>query len=417
MKKILALLLALVMCLALFAGCGGGAKPAPAAEEPAAEAPAAEEPAEEAPAAEEPAAEEPAEEAAAPGGFDVDPDGPTFDLVVVNHDASTSMCELYVETLCNQITEATNGRVTFTFNPGGSLLGAMETMDGVKDGMADICWSCTSFFGGRFPVSEFINLCGTGINSARMATDVFQKMYEEMPEVQAEFSDWYPIALHACSYGPISTVGKKIETPDDFKGLQIRTAGPVAAKYIEALGATPMSIPTSDVYEAVSKHNIDGFTNDWHNIDCFKLYEPIDYCLDLPVSFTSCFVMLNKDTYESFPDDIKAVFDQFAGGYAGDMAGYWWDSCNYWVADKMRENGVEVYEPSPELKDWAQSAEIMDPIHEWYVQYLNDAGLDGQAIYDKCMEIVAEVAPAHEHDWDAEFNYTDWAEDPATYEG
>ena len=174
------------------------------------------------------------------------------------------------------------------------------------------------------------------------------------------------------------------------------------------------------MYESVSKKVIDGFTNDWHNIDCFSLYQPIDYCLDLPVSFTSCFVMLNKDTYNSFPDDIKAVFDQFAAGYAGDMAGYWWDSCNYWVADKMRENGVEVYEPSPELKEWAQSPEIMDPIHQWYIDYLKDpehGSLDGDAIYAKCMEIVAEVAPAHEHDWDAEFNYADWDVDPATYEG
>ena len=341
-----------------------------------------------------------------------------YDLVVVNHDASTSMCELYLETLMQQISDASDGRITFTPNPGGSLLGATETMDGVKDGMADVCWSCTSFFGGRFPVSEFINLCGNGITSARMATDVYQRMYEEIPECQAELGDWYPIALHACSYGPISTINKKIETPEDFKGMQIRTAGTVAAKYIEALGATPITIPTSDVYESVSKGVIDGFTNDWHNIDCFKLYEPIDYCLNLPVSFTSCFVMMNKDLYESMDDDLKAVIDQFSTtGYAGDMAGYWWDSCNYWVADEMRENGVEVYEPSEDLKAWAQSEEIVGPIHEWYIQYLNDAGLDGQAIYDQCMAIVEEVAADHANDWDEEFNYTDWDVDPMTYEG
>ena len=63
MKKIVALLLALVMVFALCA-CGQTAAPAqneePAAEEPAAEEPVAEEPAAEEPAAEEPAAEEPA---------------------------------------------------------------------------------------------------------------------------------------------------------------------------------------------------------------------------------------------------------------------------------------------------------------------------------------------------------------------
>ncbi|MGN1001702.1 MAG: TRAP transporter substrate-binding protein [Oscillospiraceae bacterium] len=368
MKKAISLLLVAVLCVGLLAGCGSSK------------------------------------------------DDEVYNLVVVNHDASTSMCEEYIETLCKQMEEASGGRLTFTFNPGGSLLGATETLDGVKDGTADICWSCTSFFGGRFPISEFINLCANGITSARMATEVYNKMYAEMPELQKEMSGWKIIALHSCAYGPISTVGTKIETPDDFKGLQIRTAGTVAAKYISALGANPITVPTSDVYDSVSKHVIDGFTNDWHNIDCFKLYEPIDYCLDLPVSYTSCFVMMNQEKYDSLPEDLQAIIDQYCGGYAGAMAGYWWDSCNYWVADKMRENGVEVYKPSDELYAWATSDEIVGPIHEWYIQYLNDAGLDGQAIYDKCMEIVSEVAPAHANDWDSEFNYKDWNSTPDNWE-
>ena len=64
MKKIIAMLLALVMVLALCA-CGQTAPAAPKTEEPAAEAPAAEAPAAEAPAEEAPAAEAPAEEAPA----------------------------------------------------------------------------------------------------------------------------------------------------------------------------------------------------------------------------------------------------------------------------------------------------------------------------------------------------------------
>ena len=394
MKKTIALVMALVLCLALFAGCGGSGSTTTPADTSA-----------------------PADNTGDNTAAETKPsDGKTYNLIVVNHDASTSMCELYIETLFNSISEASGGRLQFTYQPGGSLLGAAETLDGVKDGTADICWSCTSFFGGRFRVSEFINLCANGLTSARMATDVYQQMYEEIPELQQELSDWHIIGLHSCSYGPISTVGKKIEKPEDFKGMQIRTAGTVAAEYIKALGATPVSVPTSDVYESVSKGVFDGFTNDWHNIDCFKLYEPIDYCLDMPVSFTSCFVMMSKDSYNNLPDDLKAIIDEYSGNYAGDMAGYWWDSCNYWVADKMRDNGVEVYKPSDELYAWATSEEIVGPIHQWYIEYLNEIGLDGQAIYDKCMEIVEENTEAHANDWDAEFNYTDWTYTPETYD-
>jgi TRAP-type C4-dicarboxylate transport system substrate-binding protein len=388
----------------MFAACGESKAETKTETKSEAAAPAATEQKSEAAA---PAASEKSE-AAAPAA----PSGETYNLVVVNHDASTSMCEKYVETLCNMMSEDSGGRLQFQFNPGGSLLGATETIDGVKDGTADICWSCTSFFGSRFPISEFINLCANGITSGRMGTDVFQEMYEEIPEVQAEFKDWKVLALHACTFAPVSTVGKKIETKDDFKGLQLRAAGTVASQYLTALGATPISMPTSDVYESVEKKVIDGFANDWHNIDCFKLYEPIDYCLNLPINFTSCFVLMNKDTYEGLPEDLQAIIDKYANGYAGDMAGYWWDSCRYWVADKMKANNVEVYEPSEELLSWAQSEEVVGPIHEWYVGYLNDAGLDGQAIFDKCMEIVEKNKAAHADDWAAPYSYEDWNETP-----
>ena len=190
MKKIISLVVIAAMGLALFTGCGGSSSAAPAAEAKSeAAAPAAEAKSEAAPAAEAkseaaaPAAEassaasEAKSEAAAPAAEAADyitpPDSHValveqdaskaeYTLYVANHDATTSMCEAYIETLCNMISQESGGRIAFVYNPGGSLLGAMETIDGVKDGTADICWSCTSFFSGRFPVSEFINLCGNG---------------------------------------------------------------------------------------------------------------------------------------------------------------------------------------------------------------------------------------------------------------
>ena len=352
-------------------------------------------------------------------------DDAEYTLMVANHDASTSMCQLYLETLCNMISEESGGRIEFVQNPGGSLLGATETIDGVKDGAADMCWSSTAFFSSRFPISEYINLCCNGMTSARMATDVFLDMYEAIPELQAEYADWKVIALHSCSYGPVSLIGKdsKIETLDDFKGKQIRTAGTIPTQYLEALGAAPLSMPTSDVYEAAEKGVIDGFTNDWHNIDCFKLYQPIDYCLDLPISYSACFVLMNKDVYEGMPDDLKAIIDKYAGQYASDMAAYWWDSCNYWVADEMEENGVEVYKPSDELFAAATAPEIVEPIHQWYVNYLADCfkqkgiDADAQAIYDKCVELTNAQLDKHADDWAEEFNYKDWNAVADGYEG
>ncbi len=336
-------------------------------------------------------------------------DDKVYELTVVNHDAATSMCELYIETLCNAIAEESGGRIKFNYSPGGSMFGASETIDAVAAGSADICWATTGTYGGVFPVTEFVNLVGNGLDNARLATAVFNAMYAEMPEVQAEFENWHILALHGTSNSPISTVGTKIETPDDLKGLRLRVAGTIPTLYVDTIGATAVAMATSEVYDNLSKNALDGMCNDWHNIDCFRLYEPIDYCMNVSLNMTASFVLMNKDTYESLPADLQALFDKyFASGFAADMGGYWWDSCRYWVDDKMIENGVEIYEPSQEVYDFLFSDEVLETTHKGYVEFLDSKGYDGQALYDQCMEIVARYADQYADAWAEEFHYEDW---------
>ena len=374
MKKILALILALAMCFALVA-CGGSGE----------------------------------DSANTPGSSDNKTDDKVYNLVVVNHDSTTSMGEKWLETLFNAISEESGGRLTFTYQAGGSLFGAAETIDAVKVGSADICWFTTGTYGGVFPVTEFINLVGNGIDSAREGSAVLNTMYEEIPEVAAEFEDWKVLALHGTSNSPVSTVGKKIETVDDFKGMRLRVAGTIPTLYLQQLGADAVALPTSEVYDNLSKNALDGMCNDWHNIDCFRLFEPIDYCMNVNLNMTASGVLMNKDTWNSLPADLQAIMDKyFANGYAADMAGYWWDSCRYWVADKMVENGVEVYEPSAEVAEFLFSDKVLDATHAGYVDFLNSKGHDGQALYEKCMEIVARYDANYADAWAEEFHYEDW---------
>jgi hypothetical protein len=115
------------MITTVFVGCGGSSGGGTAAQSTAAASSKAESTAATSTAAESTAAESTTEEAAVPAGE-------TYTLMVANHDAATSMCELYVETICNMMSEESGGRLQFVFNPGGSLLGGTETIDGVKDG-------------------------------------------------------------------------------------------------------------------------------------------------------------------------------------------------------------------------------------------------------------------------------------------
>ena len=388
MKKTIAMILCLTLCLALFAGCGGsgGSTNANSGSSAANSG-----------------------STSAGAAATTASDGKVYEMTVVNHDSINSMGEKWLETLLNTIAEESGGRLKFNYYAGGSMYGATETLDAVKDGAADICWYTTGTYGGVFPLSEFVNMPGNGINSAQLGSAVINTMIKEVPEVAAEDDNWHILAIHGTSNSPFSTVGKKIEKVDDFRGLNIRAAGTIPTMYINQLGCTAIAMPTSDVYDSLAKNTINGMCNDWHNIDCFKLYEPIDYCMDVQMNECASGVLMNKARWDSLPSDLQELFNKyFASYYASDMAGYWWDSCRYWVGDEMRANNVEIYEPSQEVADYIFSDAVVGPVRASYVEYLNGKGYDGEAMTQTFEAIVARFADQYSHVWDSEFNYADW---------
>lgn len=365
MKKIISVIMVCALALAMLSGCSGSSQPAADS-------------------------------------------GKVYEFVVTNHDAVTSVGQQYVETILGKIAEESGGRIKFVYYPGGSLFGGGEAIDAVKNGSADICWDATSIVTGKFVISEFINLPLNGITCAQMGSKVEQDIIDEIPEAKAELDDFYVIAAHSCSVAPLSTANVKIEAPEDFKNLSIRAAGTVQSNYINMLGAVATSMSTSDVYEALSKGVVAGMTNDWHNIDCFNLYEVVNYIMDTTVNSTSCFLLMNKDKYNALPDDLKAIFDKYSGAYASDMAGYYWDCMRFITGDKAEERGVEIYEPNDQVREFMESPEFAQEMAQWYVEYLNGYGYDGQKIYDQCMEIVSRYADEYADPYASPMALEDW---------
>jgi hypothetical protein len=65
--------------------------------------------------------------------------------------------------------------------------------------------------------------------------------------------------LFSSSPGPfiIHTAKKPVNTLEDLKGLKIRTSGPIEA-VVRTLGATPVSMPVTETYDALQKGVVDG---------------------------------------------------------------------------------------------------------------------------------------------------------------
>jgi TRAP-type C4-dicarboxylate transport system substrate-binding protein len=317
-----------------------------------------------------------------------DATGEVIELVVQNHDPAGSICGQYIEAWGSMIEKASEelesgNRIKFTYYHGGSLGGATDSVDMVANGTADVAWSVVGLYSGRFPVTEGLMLPLLEVKNARDGSAAAMAMYRESPEMQAEFEDFYLIQASACSYHPLELANKKVETVADLKGLRLRTPGATVNPFLEGIGAAPTVIPTPETYESLQKNVIDGCVNDWHNVAANKLNEITKYIVDYPFFISPLFMIMNKDKYNSLPDDLKAIVDQYSGDYASEMAGKFWDVTRSWVIDDPL--GAEIYAPNDEfVKALAPAAEAA---HTVYAETLDKAGLDGDAILKKWIEI------------------------------
>jgi TRAP-type C4-dicarboxylate transport system substrate-binding protein len=97
---------------------------------------------------------------------------------------------------------------------------------------------------------------------------------------------------------------------------------------------------------------------------------------------------MNRDVYESMPDDLRAIIDAnsgvelsiFAGGQQSDA-----DGPARQIAVDRGNNIITVSEA--EAAEWRTAVE---PIYESWVADLAGRGIDGQALIDRARALMAE---------------------------
>ncbi len=99
-------------------------------------------------------------------------------------------------------------------------------------------------------------------------------------------------------------VGSKkacVRKPDDIKGLKVRSAGPTFAAMWQAAGASIVSVPSNEVYNALQTGVADGTDTSSGSFVSFRLYEQLK-CLTAPGDNALWFmyepVLLSKRSFE-----------------------------------------------------------------------------------------------------------------------
>lgn len=217
-----------------------------------------------------------------------------------------------IEKLNDDLSSATNGELTVRGYHGGELgSGPAEQYIRVLQGAADLAWGLPGYTSSQFGKTMIAELPGA-IPENMPGYQALWRAYED--HLSGEFPGTKPLALWTSEPNIMIMRNKVIRTPADLKGLKVRVAGATAADVAKALGATPVQMPISQVYNAMQTGLIDGVITGVSTLRDFKLDEVADsLTLGAPLGRLTFFTVLNGQVYDSLSKDQQAAVDAASG--------------------------------------------------------------------------------------------------------
>jgi C4-dicarboxylate-binding protein DctP len=254
---------------------------------------------------------------------------------VVAEDTPKGRAAIYFKRLAE---ERTNGRVKVEVYPNSQLYKDNNEIEALKRGSVQMLAPTLSKFGPLgVPEFEVFDLPYIFDNDAEVHRVTLGPIGKSLLK-KLEGKGIVGLAFWDNGFKQMSA-NKPLRVPEDCNGLKMRIQpSKVLKAQMLALGASPLPMPFSDVYQALKTGKVDGTENPASN---FYTQHMQDVQKDLTLSdhgYIGYAVIVNKAFWEGLPPDIRAILEQAmaeATRFANDIA----SEANNDALDAIRKTG------------------------------------------------------------------------------
>lgn len=208
--------------------------------------------------------------------------------------------------LQEKVNKLSDGRIVIKWVGGPETFPAFELGEAVRDGAVDIGWLSPAYYASAMPeglVMEYSELTFQEERDSQ-ALDYLNSIHRNKMN---------SIIFSSADGGKKYSIytKKPVHSLDDFKGMRIR----VSESYlplIRALEAETILLPGGEIYTAMERGVIDGFTWPYLGITAFSLEELTKYKIQPYYWRVSVVGIINIDTWDALPEWAQNIIDKAA---------------------------------------------------------------------------------------------------------
>ena len=284
-----------------------------------------------------------------------------------------------------QVEADAKGGAVIDVKDGVSTLGTLQNIvERVETDVAQIGWTVHAFYRGRFPLSEVAGLPFVA-DESELASVAMWRLWKT-GLLDPEYKNIVPLWFGR-SGNTYLHFRKQPASIEEIKGAKVRVGGEADVIMANALGLSPQSIRSQDVYLALQRDTIDGTFMTFAGFPPYKLQEVTSYHFLAPLGSTTFVHFMSRKKFDGLPAAVRQAIEANSGEVGSRRWGRFLDDIVAKTQNELSQSRDHTMaKPTPQqMQDWA--TRVGQPVVE---KWLKD-NPSGARVLESYKKIYAEV--------------------------
>ncbi|SDJ10406.1 DctP family TRAP transporter solute-binding subunit [Salimicrobium halophilum] len=275
------------------------------------------------------------------------------------------------ESFKEKVESESDGQISVEIHPNGSLFPSdREAIEAVQQGNVEMtipALASVSSFNQDFMVFDLPFLFSDRETAHKVLDgEIGQRLLDDLTEQNIK-----GLVYAENGFRHLSNNKGPVESLEDIEGLKMRTLeSPVHTATFNALGMNASPFAFGELYTALQQGTYDAMEGPVSLFYTNKFYEVQDYMTMTGHVYAPTALLMNNEFYEGLPSDLQDLVVEASEEYRTEQRELAGEQDSEFV-DKLKEEGLEINEPSEELMN--SFREAVQPVYE---EFESEIGAD-----------------------------------------